>query len=915
MNNLKSIPLISNSKTPPAGCKWTDKKHWTIWNKTIKTNAGILTGNHTKGKTMTEHNNNITVVDIDVFKHPEVSSKFLQTYGKSIKDIVNKFNTFSVKSVSKCLHLYFKYTPSLPSTLNNTHHIDILNNGRYVVAPNSSIGKRTYKIIKNVEPVEMPKDLQEFLKDLLYDKKTIKKEAEKKTKKNKLELMENDKSLSFWIPNPEEVLNNLPQKYFNDFNLWMKMTTFAKQNNLKDLWDEKSKMGDNYNKLINFELWNKVKTNVFITDELLKASTQIPPIYYKFKDIEKQIIQPDIIINKTKLGYTFFNDLLKEYPDKNCIIVKSDTGTGKTTSLGQYLKDTGYKFISLVSRVSLGAEQYENVFSSRFGLKSSFYLNTEGAFKTGQNVVIQLESITRLSNIKFDEYVIFLDELNSLLEHLITSSTFSHHRTLVFSLLIKIVKQSKMIIGTDADISDICIKFMEYCQRDVLYIQNTYKHNEGVKAEEINDFDELVNELKTLNKYIVCCDSKTEVDKLAKQINDENVKVFTSDTLTDSIKLDDFDKVIFSPKIIYGLDSSMVRPVFCIFNNMTISPAQMLQQIARSRNISYLKYCFLKKNFWNSRYENKKECFDFLKDTRECSIAQFELMKENHTDIYLQLLATVEYKNDCFNVNKLCWFKKLLFERGFNDTQQYFQDTKINTEMNKQMKAEIKEERLLNYKKFVSRVNKYLNIPEDKLQEYAELFIDPYKLQQHFNIRKFFFNMTTTDAIKEHIKKHVEDFAVNIASSNDGKMNFLMELLKECNETIKYDKTFKENQSIEQLLNKEYDGYTHIFNPTIGLSKENSKIFLTKYTQAYRVRVKTLVDFTKLDNVNKIMKKCYKNLFGDVVNSSTTKKGERNNRKIITTFNLSDEQFKYHQTLVNFSKSEGDNIDDLDFIE
>ena len=82
----------------------------------------------------------------------------------------------------------------------------------------------------------------------------------------------------------------------------------------------------------------------------------------------------------------------------------------------------------------------------------------------------------------------------------------------------------------------------------------------------------------------------------------KNPKLTKSDILvidrlyTGDYDLDKFDKIIFSPKIVYGLDSQMRRNVFCLFQGHTISAKSMLQQVARCRNITHLYYYFMDKN-------------------------------------------------------------------------------------------------------------------------------------------------------------------------------------------------------------------------------------------------------------------------------------------------------------------------------
>ena len=59
--------------------------------------------------------------------------------------------------------------------------------------------------------------------------------------------------------------------------------------------------------------------------------------------------------------------------------------------------------------------------------------------------------------------------------------------------------------------------------------------------------------------------------------------------------LDSHDRIIYSPKILYGVDSIMKREVFCFFQERTINPAQMVQMMCRCRNITKLHYFFHRK--------------------------------------------------------------------------------------------------------------------------------------------------------------------------------------------------------------------------------------------------------------------------------------------------------------------------------
>ena len=95
--------------------------------------------------------------------------------------------------------------------------------------------------------------------------------------------------------------------------------------------------------------WNEIKghTNILAWNHILINSTyknaRTTLDYYKYKPVLKDKIKPDMIFKSDhpqgKLGYEFFQNIFNRYSiTKKFIIVKSDTGTGKTTSFKTYKK-------------------------------------------------------------------------------------------------------------------------------------------------------------------------------------------------------------------------------------------------------------------------------------------------------------------------------------------------------------------------------------------------------------------------------------------------------------------------------------------------------------------------------------------------------------------------------------------------
>ena len=136
------------------------------------------------------------------------------------------------------------------------------------------------------------------------------------------------------------------------------------------------------------------------------------------------------------------------------------------------------------------------------GIDIQNYRHWKESFSTGMNVIITIDSVMRLMNIDFSEYVVFLDEYNSLIDYLISCPNLRKVRCIVFKMLLKIISEAKQVIAVDADIHSCNLKILEYCKLDFLYIKNEYLHNRDnaekpVEASEIFNFKDLLVSLKS----------------------------------------------------------------------------------------------------------------------------------------------------------------------------------------------------------------------------------------------------------------------------------------------------------------------------------------------------------------------------------------------------------------------------------
>eukprot|EP01047_Picozoa_sp_COSAG01_P031215 COSAG01_NODE_2206_length_8170_cov_70.537108_2_plen_945_part_00 len=885
INDVYKFKLINNTKNP--ACKWKDKKNH--FKKTPSFNYGIPTGIV----------NNIFVLDLDFYKLDVdglLANPFIQLYGEQ-----PEFDTFTVASPSGGLHYYFTYDEDIKQTSNAKLEIDTRCDGGYIVGPGSKIDGNEYKIINDTDINPLPDGLKTWMLENLYGKTKKEVTSKPHITINSSESLYTysftDALLrrifdklpeEYWIT--YQATDGEPS-----FLIW---TTACKILKCHDLWDEYNMEHDGYDLDKNIQVWNGCNVNIDCVANILRHSTFSNADklidYHKFQPVIENEIEADVAFTREKLGYDFFDKdipratigvdsvlielqnmkdklqrtrnypgckrwtdeefashveeklqrhhdkLLKRLPpltEYRNYFVKSDTGTGKTTSFSHYIKRNKLKFLSIVSRKTLGEDQYNKM--SEMGIKCQYYEHEGLQYDSRNSMVCQIDSLAYKYALGFgmdwSETVVYLDEYNSLIRHLVRSSTMDDKRSRVYDLFVHILNNCKQVICTDADISDTSLMFMglNKIDKEFEYHQNLYRHNNKIQAEEIVNYDDLIDKLNKTPKWLCPTDSYANALILAKEFPD--AVVITKDTLT----LPDFeahDRIIYSPKVTYGIDSTMEREVFVCYHEKSITPTEMVQQICRCRNIVKLNYFFMRKKF-----RGKSVSFDEVKlqllNDNVCGCRFFEHdYGGKYSDAYFTLLSRFEYDNKCYQSNPYAHFKAIIKQRGFIDTDVYRKSNKgCIADDAKALKQEQYENFNINDERF-DKTQEILKVPEELADDYKEYFLNPNKLSKHFAICNFFFKDTLQ--VFNDFDKKTREFNMKKIKNNKAKCKFLKDLKDQAGCPAMFDINVKNGYSKNSATRWQND-YKVIFNSS-----------------------KTDIDFTDPYSLQKTIVSCYKSLFG-----------------------------------------------------
>jgi predicted SpoU family rRNA methylase len=541
---------------------------------------------------------------------------------KTREELAKALNAFCVATPSGGCHFYFKYDSEIKQTKNEKTKMDIRSDNGYACCPPSVINGVAYEIINNVPITEFNESVKKFLREVSGDYYF---NTKKNTKETKREIKINQHGHMIRI-NEEQIreiigklkVDNQDKKedYRGSYQKWSLVLKFCKMaGNYYEIFDEWSKgtIHKNYDEIKNYSIWNKSDASIYNFWHILKI-TNTKNIYTYKKINDKDLYKNKTPINKAK----FTSDLIED--DKN-YLVKSDTGTGKTTAFRNYIfnKKNKTPFISICSRVMLCNEQHRGFIEANNNKNGEQITNLnfrhyeDRRFEYGDCIFITPESSPIIHSYDFSKYIIFIDEFDSVITHVMESDTCRKRRKKIFKTLLKMIAECKQFICVDADISITSKNLLDSVRDDYVFYVNEFKNYKGKKVTIINNELEFLELIKGQQKYMIASDSINLVDIWYERLRDVHgdlKKITSEDEIDRNFKLDDFIKIIFSPKIIYGLDSVIPRHVFCIFSGDSISPSAMVQQIARSRNIEQVYIFIVNRTTKKNKYESVNDVID-----------------------------------------------------------------------------------------------------------------------------------------------------------------------------------------------------------------------------------------------------------------------------------------------------------------
>ena len=921
---------------------------------------------------ITGHLSGVTVLDIDYIDHfNELCTKY---------NIVIP-NTLTIKT-RRGVHLYFKYNNKIESGelfINSDKIADILNDKRLCMAPGSHYNKKGetgyYTIINDCEPAIIPLELEQYII------------TSQNKPKNKIDVLDDlinkfkkKHKDSFIFPIDKEYIYNifdqllklLPIDIFGvngKIRGWDILTENIKyysvdEPKIIDLWlsyskksksfisdEENLKILNNYKNIphinINFLISSYNEEFIKLTDAQIRklkidSIDYIKPAINNFSPLNINLKKTSHIqLNKDDLNDRGSIDKYNKYFDnkKYCFYI-SPPGTGKTDLTVDYLKNESY-ILALTSRITLAYNIFNKFTESNINIKN--YKDSppvvNGIKQKYYKLICQLDSLLNYKEIlndvkRLNKTNLYIDEIESFLYHLLFTQTqlMKDERKNIISFVVKIIRNCKKIICTDADISDFTLDFFDQFinNNNCVILENANIRTCDIDKEAYfyNSQDQIIEEIiKCVNGGgfpWICCDQKKMVRKIYAILNMACpfvpvIKYSKADgELPKNINTDWQNKVvIISPKIIYGLDFKSIKQekTFSISSGRILNACHVLQQIMRNRNFESLHICL----YESSKYPLIPDKIDFtnylskneesIKKLLDINAIRYNFQNNDEefetADPYIKnMYYTYLYTQNIYSHNTSYYIKNILKKRGLtcrniaNDepekVKNYFMNIPDMRSTIQNYIAEETEKTITQYiegddKKLQYNTRKYMQSIDEKyniktLDERKEhKYIYDEKLRFEFDILR---NYTLYNVEKIN-NKNIQELELNIIKDdNNNKIHFL------------------------KLIENKLDNNFNLFIPNIATSNlsdpiEDGKNFLTLYNNSFNSKSKSIPQ-TKKDLLN-LYNKSISNIFGGKIETQKADEGRNNllcyrlQKRGICDIELNYINIKYYYNLyINF---------------
>lgn len=213
-------------------------------------------------------------------------------------------------------------------------------------------------------------------------------------------------------------------------------------------------------------------------------------------------------INKEINSKYLPNDIFEKFKNKPLLLVESNLGSGKTTRLVEFLKNTKKTIIfisvnqaqaitlhksllnkNISSKCYIISDKSEQSYNADFINYNKEFIDNCKLNKFPKILICGILSLHHLMNnykLKINYDIVIIDEITTLSKSIINPVRICHNTTASFLCSIvgfhKLIENCKQLIGLDGYISKSSLKMLESIKKEKAYfIKNSYKSNKVIK--------------------------------------------------------------------------------------------------------------------------------------------------------------------------------------------------------------------------------------------------------------------------------------------------------------------------------------------------------------------------------------------------------------------------------------------------
>ena len=565
------------------------------------------------------------------------------------------------------------------------------------------------------------------------------------------------------------------------------------------------------------------------------------------RNVEKLTRLPDVVGCHPYASDLCTEDHVLNHSD---VILQSCCGTGKTYAVAkalQHLNKT-HKIVSIVNRQSLITAQMEHF--SHFGIQMNSYLDKEN-FSLHQHAVICVNSLMkykRLQDSDFRNFVLYIDEVQSLCETLTHSQLLLKDVKIVWNVLVRMVKHCHKLVVSDHTITKSVLDLINIRKTPTkasIYIRNTYQKFRDTPAHLVRDehkFKQRIRDkMQTNEGFWAGFDSARVAEEYYYALKDCTaldcvlVTSETQETIPKDLSVWKDKCIFYSPRIETGVDFSIdtSQSVFFHMKGDSVLPTSVFQMICRTRNMKDLTWFAREKKDKPFRYQSRSDCLEQLKASQtvtsfhiNCQYLDSEDNIQYSDNTFKKLYVGNEFLKDTYDSNKEEHLKHILSENGFvctEDLVDAYRAVRKCTETQQKIETGVEA----NFDEWMAgtRTNENFDVRKNTLK-----LLDPEALREHSSLikdqRKYERHLMTILLLKDRhfvetkLKKYLEHSFADVGIQNIyTKIHLLFTLEREAGTG-----RFQFGQAnVENLKDRTWEMVKQVFRKTVDKPKNQAE--------------------------------------------------------------------------------------------